>query len=177
VILILVTGDRNWRNHEVIYDVLEWYASYATSVGEKITVVEGEAEGADKIAAWAARDLAAHYPVVVDPHPAQWERIHPKSGKKYFFRGAGPERNNEMLDLVRRRSNERSIVLSFHNDLAKSRGTRHCTLGAIKRQLVTLLVAECSEAGCGYTTELIEPQLGNPEEILKQALQRLRPLE
>lgn len=122
---IQITGDRDWKDYDI---VLKTLASFGP--GPHV-VVEGEAEGADKISAWAARELGHE----VEPHPARWYRIDPKTGKEYFFKGAGPERNIEMLETKRP-----DIVLAFHNNILRSKGTRHMVTSSIQRGFRTNLV-------------------------------------
>ena len=171
---LLVTGDRDWTNRSLIYDILYSLVQSLVANGEEVIVSHGDAEGADKIAGWAAIDLSAHYPVKSDPHPAQWYRWDPSKGQNYFFKGAGPERNDEMLGL---KDPPPSLVLAFHNKLDESKGTKHCVLGAIKRHYNIRLFCEngLDVTGDPYATVFIEPQEGRPNKILEDALHRLHP--
>ena len=69
-------------------------------------IIEGEARGADKIAGICADVLKLN----VMKFPADWD----KHGK-----AAGPIRNLQMLDECP------NLVIAFHTNLAKSRGTAH----------------------------------------------------
>ncbi len=97
---ILVCGDRNWTDYDAVYAALDALDAEAGPV----TVISGMARGADTHAAnWAAatgRSLL--------PFPADWKR---------YGRGAGPVRNQQMLD------EGPDLVLAFHDDLAASKGT------------------------------------------------------
>lgn len=100
---ILVCGDRNWRDFGYIMGILSAFEN--NFLDSPIIVIEGEANGADKLAALAAGQLQ----IPVEPYPANW---------KQFGKSAGPIRNSEMLRL-----GKPDCVLAFHNDLAKSKGT------------------------------------------------------
>jgi hypothetical protein len=170
---IIVTGDRNWKNRWIVYDVLYKLAcKHSSRDTSTLIITQGAASGADDMAGWSAYDLSGVLNVFNDPHPAEWYRLDPKSRRTFFFKGAGPQRNDKMLNLT---NPPASLVISFHNNLAESKGTKHCTLGAIKRQIPVMLVAENGSAGA-YSTSLIEPQHGPPELILLQGIQRLHPL-
>jgi hypothetical protein len=104
---ILITGDRNWTNWEVVADALSEFPRSAL-------VIHGGAKGADTIAGKLAEQLGFS----VHREPAQWEK---------YGRAAGPVRNKVMLDM------EPDIVLAFHDDLENSKGTRHCVESAKKR--------------------------------------------
>jgi hypothetical protein len=68
-------------------------------------VIEGEARGADQL----CRKEAVLRGIEVLRFPAQWER---------YGRGAGPIRNQQMLD-----EGQPDMVVAFHPDLARSKGT------------------------------------------------------
>lgn len=70
-----------------------------------ITMVEGEANGADKM----CRQYALKVGIVVHPYPANW---------KLYGPGAGPIRNQEMLD-----KEHPDLILAFHDDLTLPGGT------------------------------------------------------
>ena len=88
------TGDRDF---DLLFNVLD-------SLGIDI-VVEGEATGADKLARYWAEQRGKAF----RSFPAQWA---------YYGKGAGPIRNQEMLD-----DGKPTRVVAFHRDLANSRGT------------------------------------------------------
>lgn len=93
---VLVCGDRHWQDRELLFATLDGY---------KITlVIEGCARGADRLGEQWAQERG----IPVEHHPANWER---------FGRAAGPIRNTEML----RRHPD--MVIAFHDDLSRSRGT------------------------------------------------------
>jgi hypothetical protein len=97
---VLVCGSRDWEDHEAITRRL----SALPGEHRPVTIVQGGARGADRMAARAAR----YWGFDVEEHPADWE----KHGKI-----AGPIRNREMLD------SGIDLVLAFQRD--GSRGTQH----------------------------------------------------
>ena len=98
---VLVTGSRDWSDpkaaRKLIVDRL------AELPGDSV-IVHGAARGADRFAHQEAQKLG----LLVEPHPADWDR-HGKS--------AGFVRNAEMVALGA------DLVLAFWN--GKSNGTRH----------------------------------------------------
>lgn len=104
----MVCGDRHWTDREAIREVLEklWKEGYRV-------LIEGGADGADKIAGEEGTDLA----YVVIEVKANWKRHH---------NGAGPVRNAVMLTL------NPDLVVAFHHDLANSKGTANMVKQARK---------------------------------------------
>jgi len=94
---VLVCGDRNWTNKALIKRFLE--SSGAT------LVIHGGCRGADKIAGELSRELG----LSEIECPANWQ----EHGK-----AAGPIRNRQML------SHRPAMVIAFHNDIQKSKGTK-----------------------------------------------------
>jgi hypothetical protein len=100
---ILICGDRNWTSLERIRQVV-------TVLHKKEfidTVIEGEARGADT----CGRIIAEELDIPVLKFPADWLK---------YGRAAGPIRNSEMLKIGRP-----NLVLAFHNDILKSKGTKN----------------------------------------------------
>jgi len=83
-------------------------------------IVEGEAEGADLLARSVAEELGFH----VEPYPANWTQ---------YGRAAGPIRNKQMLD-----EGQPHLVIYFHDDLAKSTGTRDMVKKAKERGITVV---------------------------------------
>lgn len=96
---ILVCGDRNWSKKEVIRRELEKFP-------KETTVIHGAARGADTLGGIVARELGFS----VEEYPANWEK---------YGKAAGPIRNRQMLET------KPDLVLAFHHDLNKSKGTKH----------------------------------------------------
>jgi hypothetical protein len=102
MIHVLVTSSRTWRNHELVYQVLD--LAVRCSDDGKIKLTHGDARsGGDRHARqWAERhpDQCIH-----DPRPAKWDT---------FGKRAGFIRNSEMVDLGP------DICLAFANDCHRS---------------------------------------------------------
>ena len=117
--IILCCGDRNWTNFAIPRRILKEFIQEDPF----ITVVHGDCRGADKICGYVARELG----MKVIPEHANWE-----SG-----RWAGPVRNQFMLDKY-----EIDVVIAFHNNLAKSKGTKDMVERAKKANIPIMLVSE-----------------------------------
>lgn len=98
---LLICGSRNWTDEKFIYDRLK------RSKGKIDVVIEGEARGADRLAAKAARKLG----ISVLPFPADWET---------YDRAAGFIRNRQML-----REGNPDGGWAFSDDIEKSKGTKN----------------------------------------------------
>lgn len=104
---ILVTGSRYWTDrYTVEVAIRKAYLERGNDCQpHEVTVVHGNASGADECAKVSARVMGFH----TEPHPADWE----KHGK-----AAGPIRNAAMTELGA------DVCLAF--PLGESRGTRNC---------------------------------------------------
>lgn len=98
---ILVTGSREWKNAEVIRQVLCRYVG----VGWDVTVVNGGARGADAL----ANEIAEQLGMKTEVYIADWG---------VYGKAAGPRRNKHMVSLGA------DICIAF--PLGESRGTRYC---------------------------------------------------
>lgn len=119
--IVLVCGDRNWTDRKKIYnrlDVLWNWIQEDYGLNEnplKTTIIHGAAKGADTIAGDVAKkDIGFQ----VKAFPADWN----KHGKS-----AGPIRNRQMLD------EKPDLVIAFHSNIAKSKGTKDCIEEANRR--------------------------------------------
>jgi hypothetical protein len=115
---ILVCGDRNWWNEEVVKEVLSQYQP-------DTVVIQGEARGADSAGKKAAEELG----MTVIGFPAKWDEL---------GRRAGIVRNLQMLDT------NPDLVIAFHNFLPNSKGTKHTVTEALNRGIKVDL---CNEKG------------------------------
>lgn len=104
---ILVCGDREWSDWEMILQELSVYPT-------DTVIIEGEARGADRLAGQVAVELGFQ----VIRFPADWKK---------YGRGAGPIRNQQMLDEGRP-----DLIIAFHDDLEHSRGTLDMVMKARK---------------------------------------------
>ena len=105
---ILVCGDRNWNNISSIKRELEKFSG-------DVVIIHGAARGADSIAENIAKSLGFK----VEAYPAKWDEL---------GRAAGPIRNMQMLE-----EGKPDLVLAFHPDLSKSKGTANMVSIARKR--------------------------------------------
>jgi hypothetical protein len=120
---ILICGDRNWVNGPFIFHTL---SKIQQEQGVEV-VIEGEANGADKLGATAARML--NVPVL--KFPANWQ----KHGKS-----AGPIRNRKQL-----KEGAPDLVLAFHNDIANSKGTKDMVRISLQAKIETHVYTEQGE--------------------------------
>lgn len=117
---VLVCGDREWKNRELIRRQLE---SIHLGVGIE-AVIEGECVGADTI----AREEAEKLGIKVIPFTPKW---------RLYGIAAGPIRNKQMID-----EGKPELVLAFHNDLSKSKGTKNMIEQAKKAGVKVQVIKE-----------------------------------
>lgn len=99
---VLVCGGRDYKDRDKIYHVLD---AQLAKIGDKMLLINGGAPGADTIAReWAVDRKVDHLTLY-----AKWDR---------FGRAAGPIRNRRMAKKGPR------LVLAFHEDLNRSKGTK-----------------------------------------------------
>ncbi len=111
---VLITGDRNWTDQQAINTFID-------SLGSDTIIIHGVCPtGADKM----ANDYAASKGMIIDAYPADWKR---------YRRGAGPVRNQQMLD-----EGKPDLVVFFHNDLGQSKGTADMVRRAVKAHIKIL---------------------------------------
>jgi len=109
--IVLVTGDRNWKDYNIIYRELS-----KCPLGT--VIIHGTARGADSLADIAAERLG--FKTV--PFKPEWH---------IYGKGAGPIRNQKMLDRLLKEE-EPKKVLAFHKNLAESKGTKDMVNRALK---------------------------------------------
>lgn len=119
MIKILVCGDRNWTNERVIKDFIE-------KLPDDVIIIHGNCRGADLIAG----KYSLNRGLTVITYPADWER---------YGKSAGPIRNKEMLD------EEPHLVIAFHNNIEKSKGTKNMIEQAKKANINVFVINEKSE--------------------------------
>ena len=113
---VLITGDRDWTDIETIRAWLSKLQDWGCTI-----IIEGGARGADKIAGSEARRMG----MKVIEVPADWSR---------YGKGAGLIRNQEMLEL------KPDLVVAFHSDLPRSKGTTDMVRRARKEGVEVILV-------------------------------------
>jgi DNA polymerase-3 subunit epsilon len=114
---ILITGSRVFSELDTIRAALVTASHDHLAAGHHpstITVVEGDAKGADSLSEIAARELG----FTVEKHPAIWRP------NGVYNPAAGPERNQRMVDLGA------DICLAFPQTDEKNIGTNHCIRAA-----------------------------------------------
>src|SRR5262249_53122440 len=99
---LVITGDRHWTDDPLNEHALVLYGNSASD-----RVSRGDAEGADRLAAWVGRRMGYQ----VTAYPAGWKRLR---------RPAGPVRNRHMLQEA-----NPDVVLAFHDAVAASKGTKN----------------------------------------------------
>lgn len=124
--IIVVTGGRDWDDEKTVRMALKEHAR------EGDLLIHGDCRGLDR----QAGAVGASMGLRVEPMPAEW-RNHTgcrcsEWKRTYSYCGfAGPRRNREMLDRMP------DIVLAFHPNLNKSRGTKDCATEAVRRGIPT----------------------------------------
>lgn len=113
---VVITGSRNDVSRALIENALEY-------LPEDTIIIHGAAPGVDRNAGSVARKNG--YKVV--EVAAEWEN---------YGRAAGAIRNIKMLDM------RPDLVLAFHTDLKKSRGTWHCVSEATKRGIPVVYIED-----------------------------------
>jgi hypothetical protein len=98
---ILICGDRDWHDQYLIARRI-----HELCVKFDLTVVHGDCRGADRIAGSRAEAFGCK----VKAYPAEWDK---------YGRAAGPIRNKQMLV-----EEDPELVIGFHEDIRKSKGTR-----------------------------------------------------
>jgi hypothetical protein len=118
---ILVCGDRNWNNRDFLYGYLSGITKDYYLGG--ITIIEGEARGADSM----ARDWAELFGINFELYPADW-KLHGKA--------ACPIRNRQMLNA------KPDLVIAFHNNIEQSKGTKNMVSIARKAGIRVEVITE-----------------------------------
>lgn len=130
--IILVTGDREWNNTDVIAEKLSAFPE-----GSKL--IHGAARGADTICGQCAELLG--FEISVYPYLSE------------YGKAGGPIRNIQMVD----ENPDITIVLAFHDDIENSRGTKHMLSVCLKRGIPFKLF---NNAGVEVqvTAEMLKPK-------------------
>jgi YspA, cpYpsA-related SLOG family len=122
---VLISGDRTWEAKHIIMQVLQ-------ETKPKI-IVQGGQRGADLL----ARDCAIKLGIESRQYTAQWE---------LYGRAAGPLRNREMIE-----KEKPEVVLAFHDNIEKSKGTRNMIMLANNRGIPVHLYRSSGEVNYNYT--------------------------
>lgn len=101
---VLICGSRGWHDPNPITAMIAGYDMLSDGRSERLTIIHGDAPGADKMAGRIGKQWGAE----VVPEPADWDR---------YGKGAGPKRNEKML-----RDHKPEVILAFRS-AGKSNGT------------------------------------------------------
>ncbi len=119
--IVLCCGDRNWTSWKVIQKRL-------ALLPPGCVIVHGDARGADKMSGFVAKRLGFE----VRKYPADWAK---------YGKAAGPIRNRLQFD-----TEQPSLVLAFHNDLASSKGTKDMVLYAESKGCLVERITEAENS-------------------------------
>ncbi len=121
MVMIAVTGDRDWTDEELVFrQLVDLPLGSVVGHGD-----DGDKEGKRGLDRMAAR-IATELGLMPEPYPAEW-REHGLA--------AGPLRNVKML-----KARQWDRVIGFHDDIQKSKGTKHCLREAKRMGFQTTLV-------------------------------------
>lgn len=124
---VLICGSRGWKDPAPIEMIILGYLTMAEESGDVLTVIHGDAPGADKLAARIAKRWGAR----VIPEPADWDR---------YGKAAGPIRNRKMLEL-----HNPDVVYAFRST-GKSNGTDNMVEQARDARKPTYVITGDQEA-------------------------------
>lgn len=136
---ILACGDRNWIDKSSIDAVI---SELIRQYGDEIAIIHGNCRGADRLAG----EVALERELVTVAVPAKWKK-HDKA--------AGPIRNRYMLDKCRPH-----LVVAFHPDISRSRGTRHMINIAAEAGIPVMVVASPNDVSLQLPEILERPADG-----------------
>lgn len=114
---ILCCGDRNWKAGYAIEARLSEYR------GKDVTIIHGNAQGADRMSALIAAKLG----LSVRSFQAEWEK---------YGKAAGPIRNRKMLV-----EGKPDLVIAFHDDIRNSKGTKNMVEQAKRKGIPTEVIS------------------------------------
>lgn len=117
---ILVCGDRHWTDYKMVYETLEHFNESYVRTGP-VLVIDGRARGADNLGNKAARKLG-------------FDTLRFAANWRKFGKAAGPIRNQKMLD-----KGKPNLVLAFHRNINKSKGTKDMVNRARKAGIPTCI--------------------------------------
>ena len=107
---IIICGDRYWTDERIIY-------LYMDSLLPDVRIITGGANGADKM----AEDLRQRLGLDGKVYNAKWH---------IFKKAAGPIRNRRMIE-----DENPYLVVGFHDNITRSRGTRDMLLQAKRKRI------------------------------------------
>lgn len=117
MVVVLICGDRNWNNFKLI-------DAFLSLLPLNTEIVEGKCRGADSISGYLAKKRR----LIIHEEVAEWDALE---------NSAGPIRNQKMLDKW-----HPNLVVAFHNDISKSKGTKDMITRAKRAKIPVLLISE-----------------------------------
>lgn len=131
---ILICGDRNWCGNSQYGSIFD----AVNSMGKVEMIITGDCKGVDSLAYKVGNAL--NIPVLT--FFANWA---------LYGKAAGPIRNERML-----KEGEPDIVLAFHDNVVKSKGTKNMVLQAICARVPVEFFNSKGERYTVQTYELLE---------------------
>jgi hypothetical protein len=120
---LLVCGSRTFADERIVRIVMQGADWVSDAQLEALTLIHGDADGADRLAAEQAQESGSF----IEPYPADWGR---------HGRAAGPIRNRRMLD-----EGKPDLVLAFvDKPIVGSRGTLDMVRRARRAGIPTYVV-------------------------------------
>jgi len=117
---VLCCGDREWKDRDKIAKELAKLPLGTT------TIIHGVARGADKLSEDVGEHECAGWNFEYERYPADWDT---------YGKAAGPIRNRRMLT-----EGKPDLVLAFHSNLDKSKGTKDMVMIANKAGVKVIVV-------------------------------------
>lgn len=129
---ILVCGDRNWDDKEIIWDFLDGLTGAGWCLKPPpSTIIQGGAKGADEY----ARTYREQRAVACNPdYLPTVETFYPLWAE--FGKAAGPMRNQDMLE-----KGKPDVVLAFHDNIHQSKGTKDMVDRAVAAGVPTYIIS------------------------------------
>jgi hypothetical protein len=115
---VLICGDRNWGNMPGQLGAMH---RRIEMLPLDCVIVQGEANGADRM----AKKIATDFKMPVESYPAEWDK---------YGKSAGPIRNRQMLNT------KPDLVIGFHSSIWTSKGTLDCLKEAARRGIKVELI-------------------------------------
>ncbi len=125
---ILITGDRNWSNSDMIAATFHEHHLVPSDV-----IIHGDARGADRMGAEIARNEFHISESHILAFPADWNQ---------YGRSAGPIRNQQMLT-----EGKPTLVLAFHDNIHNSKGTKDMIIRALEADVTVYFNGLAFHAG------------------------------
>jgi hypothetical protein len=115
---VIVAGSREFNDYNLLKSKLDYYLSRKVAEGDKIIIISGTANGADKMGERYAKEKGYY----IEQHPADWNS---------FGKSAGYRRNLEMANVA-------DALVAFWDGV--SNGTKHMINIAEAKGLPTKVV-------------------------------------